>query len=140
LALIRATTSDNFGSVSRLSSLNLGSLDHLPWVFSDRLVIYFSTDRSGNLDVWSATRAFRAQAFGPPAPVSELNSSAADSWATFMQNQLMAIIATLRPGGGGGFDLFQAVRAGRDDGQELFFVSKHNVGAAELWRSLIDCR
>lgn len=161
-----ATRSDpdgTFDTAFPLATLNSSSLDHLPWVSADELTLYFTSRRSGNLDIWRTTRGSLAQAFGAPAAVTELNSGADDNGATFTQDDRTAILSSNRPNGAGGYDLYQAVRpvAGAPfstpvpltelntsateadaslspDGQELFFVSSRN-GATEIWRSLRTC-
>ena len=161
-----ATRSDpngTFNTASALSSVNSSSTDHLPWTSADELRLYFASRRSGTLDIWRSTRASRAQAFGAPAAVSELNSSADDNGGTLTQDERTIILSSNRPNGAGGYDLYQAVRAGTDepfstpepltalntsstegdpslspDGQELFFISTRN-SATEIWRSIRTC-
>jgi hypothetical protein len=161
-----ATRSDpngTFDTASPLASINSSSTDHLPWTSADELTLYFTSRRSGTLDIWRSSRASRAQAFGAPAAVAELNSSADDNGGTLTQDDRTIIISSNRPNGAGGFDLYQAVRAATDepfstpepltalntsateadpalsaDGQELFFVSTRN-GANEIWRSIRGC-
>jgi hypothetical protein len=161
-----ATRSDpngTFNAASALASVNASSTDHLPWASADELTLYFASRRSGTLDIWRATRASRAQAFGAPVAVAELNSSADDNSGTLTQDDRTIILSSNRPNGAGGFDLYQAVRAAKGepfsapepltalntsateadpslspDGQELFFVSTRN-GATEIWRSLRTC-
>jgi hypothetical protein len=161
-----ATRSDpngTFDTVSPLSSVNSSSTDHLPWLGPDELTLYFTSRRSGNLDIWRSTRGSRAEAFGAPAAVTELNSSADDNGVTLTQDARTLIMTSNRQNGAGGYDLWQAERAAIDepfstpepltalntsateadpslspDGQELFFVSTRN-GANEIWRSIRTC-
>jgi hypothetical protein len=161
-----ATRSDPngiFDTVSPLSPVNSSSVDHLPWTRSDELTLYFSSDRSGNLDIWRSTRGSRADAFGAPVTVAELNTSANDNGATLTQDERTIVISSNRPNGAGDYDLYRAVRAATaepfsipepltalntsateadpslsPDGQELFFVSTRN-GATEIWRSIRTC-
>jgi hypothetical protein len=161
-----ATRSDPgapFDTASPLASVNSPFLDHLPWVSADELILYFASQRSGTLDIWRSTRASRADAFGAPAAVTEINSSAEDNGMTLTPDERTIIFASTRPNGAGDYDLYRALRAGTDqpfslpeplsvintsavetdpslspDGQELFFVSTRN-GATELWRSIRTC-
>jgi hypothetical protein len=161
-----ATRSDPngaFDTASPLSSVNSSSTDHLPWVSADELTLYFTSRRSGNLDIWRSTRGSRAEPFGAPVAVTEINSSADDNGATLTQDARTLIMTSNRQNGAGGYDLWQAERAATDepfstpvpltaldtsateadpslspDGQELFFVSTRN-GANEIWRSLRTC-
>ncbi len=159
----RPDAASAFSAVSQLSSINSTAIDQLPWLSADELIIYFASNRGGSMDVYSATRGARTDAFGFAAPVTELNSTASDNRVTLTQDELVAILATDRPGAAGGWDLYQFVRADRDDpfsaptaldvlntgnmeadpalspdGQELFFVSTRG-GLAEIWRSQRSC-
>jgi Tol biopolymer transport system component len=161
-----ATRSDpngTFETASPLASVNSSVLDHLPWPSADELTLYFASERSGNQDIWRATRTSRADGFGAPAPVTELNSSADDNGMTLTGDDRTIIIASKRPNGAGDYDLYQAVRASTaepfstpqplpgintsgmetdpslaPDGQELFFVSARS-GETAIWRSLRSC-
>lgn len=161
-----ATRSDpngSFDTVAPLSSINSSSLDHLAWPSPDELTLYFASQRSGNMDIWRSTRASRADVFGAPAAVTELNSSADENGMTLTQDDRTIILASTRPNGAGNYDLYRSVRASTDqpfstpepltalntsaletdpalspDGQELFFVSTRN-GATEIWRSIRTC-
>jgi len=159
----RSSPSGNFDTATPLTSVNSSSLDHLPWTNGDELTLYFASLRGGNMDIWRSTRASRGDAFGAPAAVNELNSSADDNGMTLTQDERTVIIASNRPNGAGGYDLYQAARASTSepfstpepltalntsavetdpslspDGAELFFVSTRN-GANEIWRSLRTC-
>jgi hypothetical protein len=159
----RSDPSAPFDTASPLSSVNSSFLDHLPWVSADELILYFASERSGTMDIWRSTRASRADAFGSPAAVTEINSSAEDNGMTLTRDERTIIFASTRPNGAGDYDLYRALRAGTDqpfslpeplsvintsavetdpslspDGQELFFVSTRN-GATELWRSSRTC-
>jgi WD40 repeat protein len=161
-----ATRSDPngaFDTAAPLASVNSSSKEHLPWTSADQLTLYFSSQRSGNLDIWRSTRAALGDAFGAPTAVAELNSSADDTGTTLTEDQRTLIFASLRPNGAGDFDLYQSVRAGTDepfstpqaltvlntgaleldpalsrDGQELLFVSSRN-GDNQILRSLRSC-
>ena len=102
--------------------------------------------------------------FDPPVVVTDLSSASLDSGATFSQDGLMAVVASTRSGGAGGFDLWMASRsdrgapfdlpapmtiansAGTDadpilsaDDRELFYSSARDEGRM-LWRVVRECR
>jgi Tol biopolymer transport system component len=52
----RASTSDPFGTPVPLGSLNSASLDFDAWVSEDQHTIFFSSDRTGDLEIYAATR------------------------------------------------------------------------------------
>ena len=64
--------------VSELS----GAKTQQPMITEDGLTIIFSSDRSGGKggrDIWHATRATKAGAFGKPTPITEINSGGNES-------------------------------------------------------------
>lgn len=159
----RSSTSGEFTSVTRLSSVNSSAADHLPWISSDELRLYFSSNRGGDMDIWMATRGASSDTFGAPTRVADLSSTQEDSGVTFTQDERVAILSSLRTGSQGR-DLYQAVRATQNDGfsspqpiaglnsgadesdpalspdgEELFFVSTRNGGASEIYRSIRTC-
>jgi Tol biopolymer transport system component len=48
----------------------------------DELTIYFLSTRSGNNDIFTASRASRTDAFGTPQPMTSLNTASAEGWPT----------------------------------------------------------
>ena len=88
-------------------------------ISSDGLTIFFSSDRPGGaglLDLWSATRADRNQAWSEPVNLGAANSTAHEYNPTLSADQLVVIFSTgrSRPGGGGGRDLMMATRPSRE--------------------------
>ncbi len=73
-------------------------------------VIYLTSDRAGGAggtDLWRATRSSPAGAYGPPAPVTELNSSAADGGCWLAADGATIVFHSRRDGDS---DLFIATR------------------------------
>lgn len=160
----RPSTASQFDTVTALSSLNGPGMDHQPEVSADELSIYFVSDRSGNVDIWHATRASVGAAFGAPQPVSELNTSSDEGGITLSSDGLEAIIASNRPGGAGARDLYRATRASTADpfgnlqplselntpdneidpalsadGKELYFASNRGGAESNLYRVVRSC-
>jgi hypothetical protein len=162
----RATGPDPFDgvTVAPLSSLNGPALDHLPWLSPDELTIYFVSGAAGAGDIFRATRSSRRDAFEPPAPMSELNTSSDEGGITVSTDGREAIFTSNRPGGAGARDLYRVRRAGASDpfgapelldsidtaddeidpafspdGRELYFASNRDGGDSALFRAARTC-
>jgi Tol biopolymer transport system component len=161
----RSSTALQFGAVTELTTVNSTRRDDRPWVAPDELTLYFTSQRSSLTDdLWRATRNARSDPFGMPVAVTELNSTGNDSGLYSTPDGKVVYFASDRSGGGGGVDIYRAVRAstssafstpellsalssGADDfdpqltadGQELFFASTRSGGVYRIWRSLVTC-
>jgi hypothetical protein len=160
----RASTTGPFDDVRALSSLNTPDREHLPWASPDELSLYFISNRAGVADIYRATRGATDSDFGSPEPVTELNSDGEDGGVTLSPDGLEVILASNRPGGVGGRDLYVATRASATapfsspvsipdlntgnnefdpglspDGSELYFASNRDGGDTVLYRSLRSC-
>jgi hypothetical protein len=103
----RASTSDEFGMVSVLGSLNTGDAEFEPTVTPDELTIFFASSRGGRgLDVHVATRTSIDASFDPPTLVGELSSDA-DDIPSWVSPDLCEIQMT-QSSGANGWDLFYA--------------------------------
>ena len=75
----RPDIGSSFSSPTNVAAVNSSATDEAASITGDGKTIYFDTDRAGgSTDIWSATRADVGSAFGPPAVVSEVDSSASD--------------------------------------------------------------
>lgn len=75
----RASAADAWGTPVVIGELVSAENEGNPMLSSDKLTIYFDSNRSGNNELYAATRSSPAEAFGAPAPIAELNSTSADS-------------------------------------------------------------
>jgi hypothetical protein len=160
----RSSTSAEFETVRELSALNTPDREHLPRVSSDDLTLYFVSNRTGDTDIWRATRTSPAADFADPVLVPELNSGNEDGAVTLSPDGLEAILSSNRPSTLGGRDLYRATRASTSqpfavpepllllnstvndydptlsfDGAELYFVSNRRGSNTEVYRSLRSC-
>ena len=95
-----------------LSTLNIvGGYERDPFLTDDELTIYFSTDRSGVTDVWTATRGNMTDQFAAVMEASAFNSTAGESKLSITQNGLTAVVGSDRVGGAGGLDVWESTRA-----------------------------
>ncbi|HEY5935599.1 MAG TPA: hypothetical protein VIU61_13205 [Kofleriaceae bacterium] len=105
----RASTSDEFTTVSVLGTLNTSFSEFEPTVTPDELTIYFASDRGGRgLDLYVATRASIDASFDEPTLVGEL-SSGADDIPSWVAPDLCEIQMT-QSNGATGWDLYYARR------------------------------
>jgi hypothetical protein len=161
----RPSVSSAFGNITPLTSLNTPGLDYQPWLSPDQLTIYYASGPSGSNDIFRATRSSTADEFGPPQLVSELSSSSDEGGLTVSSDGLEVILASNRPGGPGGRDLYIATRASTSDtfstpqllevldsaqndidpafspdGSELYFVSNRGAGDSNIYRVARSCQ
>jgi WD40-like Beta Propeller Repeat len=79
----------------------------------DLLEIYFCSDRPGgpgNQDMWSATRANKSEPWGAPSLVAEVSSTSHETGTALSAEGLTLWLASDRPGGKGGFDIYVSTR------------------------------
>ncbi|HZO17190.1 MAG TPA: hypothetical protein VFB62_28125 [Polyangiaceae bacterium] len=75
----RMSLTDPWTPLVPIAELNVSSYNSDGWLKPDALTIYFTSDRTGNVDLYVTTRRTPNGAFEEPAPVSELNSVELDS-------------------------------------------------------------
>ena len=75
----RATTADLFGPATNFTILNSSAREYSPAFSGDGLTLYFGSQRSSAaIEMYVATRATLADAFGPPSVVPEFAGMTAD--------------------------------------------------------------
>ncbi len=163
----RAALDGEFEDVRALEGVNGEDHDHMPWLATDELSIYFTSARPAtqNSDnIWFARRSSALDAFEPAVLLPNVNSSAKDDSPALTADQKTIFFASERSGGPGNFDIWTATRgdAGADfgepelvpvvnsprseanltvsrDGLELIFSSSRD-GDEALFRSVRSCR
>lgn len=95
-----------FGTPVPVTEVNTGSSDGNPMLSADGLELFINSDRSTNNELYVATRASTADAFGLPVPIAELNDPAADDQDPWIS----------------------------PDGRTLYFTSDR-AGTVQLWQS-----
>jgi hypothetical protein len=114
----RTTTAAAFGTAAPLQNVNTGS-EAYPFVRQDAQALYF--ERSSDLyrSTWTGS------AFDVGTAVTELNTSASETYSTVTPDDLVIYFSSERTDGGalGGFDIWVATRASSTEQ----FGSPHNV-------------
>jgi Tol biopolymer transport system component len=106
----RATVGSDFSAVAPISNLNSPSNDVQPFMTPSGAEIYFSSDRTGDYDIYRATGS--AGAYGAPTPVSEVNMTVAiDQNPVVSADDLTILFSSDRAGGLGGKDIWIATRS-----------------------------
>lgn len=93
----RASIVDPFGTATPITELNTAGHDASPHVTRDRLTIFFTREQpagSGNYDLWQATRATPQDPWQNPTPITELNSTLADTQAKLDETETRIAFVT----------------------------------------------
>jgi len=111
----RPSLADPFGALENVSDVNSQNTDTDPELSADGLALYLATNRpggTGDMDIWTATRASANQPFGEPTEVTATNTVDNDRDPALSVDLLTLYFASDRSGGQGGFDIWVATRAG----------------------------
>ena len=82
-----------------------------PTLTADLLTIYYISDRSGNDDVWMASRASPTALFDPPVPVDAVNTDETEASPAVSLDGLTLWVSQERDGGLGGSDIWEYTRS-----------------------------
>jgi hypothetical protein len=115
----RATTDDPWGEPVNLGpAVNSSAQEWAPSISADSLSLYFSDfypqgpsrpGGYGNADIWMTTRATKNDPWGEPVNLGPaINSQSHDELPSISADGLSLYFCSNRPGGVGGFDLWQA--------------------------------
>ena len=107
----RATTSDPWDSPVNLGpAINSSLYDNDPSISADGLCIFFSSDRTGDYDLWLSRRPSRSDLWGEAVNLGPVvNSLGYWDWAPDISSDGSTLyFSSRRPGGFGRFDIYQA--------------------------------
>lgn len=100
----RAGTPSAFTGKKEASTMAVGTVA----LSADELTLYYANGNSD--DVLVSTRASKAVAFGPGTPVTTVNSAQKEAPVHLSYDGCVLYLTSTRPGGVGGFDLWEAHR------------------------------
>jgi Tol biopolymer transport system component len=102
-----------FSRATELASPNSPGSDGTPFLASDGSLYFFSTRVGGlgNLDLWFVEPTPNGDGFATPALVFGVNSASSDLLPSLTPDGLRLSFVSLRQGGRGGADIYQATRA-----------------------------
>lgn len=93
------------------TTLNSTAADAGPSLSFDGLTLHFASFRSGNWEIYSATRPFVGGPWSTPAVVTELADAAVDDQPFLAVGDLELWFTSSRAGGAGGSDILVSTRA-----------------------------
>jgi Tol biopolymer transport system component len=139
----RATTGDDFSDAAPISDLNTSADDQQPYLLPDGSEMYFSSNTSGDSDIYRARRK-TGGGFAAPSAVTELNTAGvADEHPAVSADGLTIFFSSTRPGGVGNIDVWTATRSS----SRASFGTITNVGSVNStskdipdWISPDGCR
>jgi len=85
-----------------------------PTLTGDELELYFTSDRSGDADVWYARRSDVRHPFATPSAIAEVNTTGFETSAAISADGLTLWFGSDRPGGVGTTDIWVSNRPDRD--------------------------
>jgi hypothetical protein len=86
-----------------------------PSVVADGLTMFLATDKAGTDDLYVSERTTTTSVWGVPTKITELSTSSGDGEPWVNEARTFIVFSSNRPGGAGGFDLWQARRASPAD-------------------------
>jgi hypothetical protein len=116
ITLGQAVPVPDLGDAGRPVAAINGPFDEgTPTLTADLLEVFFSSKRSGQGegDIWSATRANRADPFDAPTPVLVVNTDQVETSPAISLDGLTLWFASDRLGGSGGLDVWRSTRSAR---------------------------
>ena len=153
-----------FGMPGQVPGINSTFNEHLLWLSSDELEIYFTSNRAGGAgayDLYHGTRVSRTAAFTPITNLTGINSPEDDEAPSLSGDELTLVFASSRSGSS---DIWMATRETSTatfgslgpvlelnsddyesnvtlshDGREVIFASDRG-GTSQLYRATRDCR
>lgn len=111
-AATRASNNDAFSALTSFANINDDTRnDFNPWISPDGLVLYFTSDRTGNNSIHKALRASANADFADAVLVAEIDSPLGDYMGALSADGLELVFGSRRDTGGENGDLFHAVRS-----------------------------
>ena len=94
-----------------MTAVNSAKEERTPTISGDGLTLYFASNRTGDYQLYAATRAGLDASFAAPIELSGLSSPQLDHQLYVSDDELEAVVSSARLGGRGLSDLWHATRA-----------------------------
>jgi hypothetical protein len=107
----RSSVMTAFSGQMALAVIDTAAAEFNPWISQDGLTMYFTSDRDGFNDIFTATRPDTTSDFNTPIAVPELNSSAGDYMGALSADGLEIFIGSSRDTNLANDDIFHATRS-----------------------------
>jgi Tol biopolymer transport system component len=107
----RASVDDAWSTPAVVPELSSVMNETTPEISGNGREFFFTSDRGGALDIWTSTRASRAEPWSTPVLVPELSSSVDDAAGGIGADGLEITVASMRVGDQ--YDLYRSTRANR---------------------------
>ena len=106
----RSGPAASWGPLTPIVEVNTTAWDCSPWIDPSGTVIYWSSHRDGQLDLWFAMRSTATGSFGAPSKVAGATSAADDDDPWLSADLRTIYFSSNRSGGVGSMDLYRATR------------------------------
>jgi hypothetical protein len=127
----RASLLADFGAPGLATGINTVGNNVQPFIAADNSELWFTSDRSGNTEIWSAKAS--PSGFVSPTKVLALNSENTEWLPRLSADGLTAYFSSDRPGGKGDFDIWRSTRSTVNDGFSApAVVTELNTAKSEL--------
>ena len=107
----RASITESFGTPTRIDELSTDLRERTPWVSSDELTMFFSSDRleAHTYHIYETSRATQNDPWGPAQLVQGVNSAYSEGGPFYDEARQLLYFHSTRPGGqGGAVDIWAA--------------------------------
>lgn len=91
----RASLNDAWGPPAPVTSIDSANHEQSPSLTDDGLILFFSSDRGGNFDIYAAARSTTQAPFGAPVRVAELSGPNHDLGIELAQDDTLALVTVL---------------------------------------------
>jgi hypothetical protein len=109
---VRASATDDFGSAKAVAGFASSGGETSPFLTADGLVMFYGYSPAGQVegDIYVATRASLAAPFSSGVMVTNVNTAMDEGDVTVTSDGAFMYLASNRPGGAGGYDLYVSER------------------------------
>jgi hypothetical protein len=122
-----ASAWSEWSAPANLGAVNSPANEQNAFLSKDELTLYFTSDRTGNLDIYVSHRASVSSAWEPPMNLGPpINTLSLDFGPNLSIDGHLLFFASTRPGGQGGSDIYVAWRS--DPNDDFAWGDPVNVG------------